>query len=397
MKGFIITESEKRQIRSLYSNKGFISEQGEGKSGSTKSTECVTIEVIGTFDAMVTEDKTNMLNFINKLNDQINKNETLKFAKEEGSLYISKITLIGGASNRYGGKVVKPTMDNNYNPKTYSEDAKYTGDFDANLQLAEDRAKNVWTELQEFLPKNNITIGTGVVPIVKKYVIDTNGAIDKTNKSVIDSGEFNPGQIVKMSIDLCGSQGSTDIKKCFESATIEVSYTSESEDQGHKCDNSVYEIYANGVPLKSRNKHDYASLNNKTIDGQIYPPDETSTQKNQINGNYVYNYFDLKIDGDNSAFFNEESMYKYDGGLVVDAKCLSTEYGKWSESKPLDSRKTTDCHKWVGKIKLTVSDGVQTVDVGQSQLVGTGLEFKTPNMFSEGAVHLVGFEACKKQ
>jgi len=386
MKGFVITESEKRQIRSLYSNKGLISEQGEDKSGSTKSTECVPIEVIGTFDAMVTEDKTNMLNFINKLNEQINKNETLKLAKEEGSLYISKITLIGGASNRYGGKVVKPTMDNNYNPKTYSEDAKYTGDFDANLQLAEDRAKNVWTELQEFLPKNNITIGTGVVPTVKKYVIDTNGAIDKTNKSVIDSGEFNAGQIVKMSIDLCGSKGSTDIKECFEKAIIEVHFEGDKVgNKKHDCNKAVYEIYANGVKLTSTSGHDYASLNN--LGDNKFPADKAD-------GRFRYNYFEITADGVNNEFLNGGAWNKYDGKLLITAKCINHGLPPWGRG---EDGKIKDCHQWVGDIKFSSQSVGETEikPVGpESQPTIPGVTLSTPDNFDVPA-DVVTFEACK--
>jgi hypothetical protein len=385
MKRFLMTESEKRQIRSLYSSIGLISEQNE-KTNQQVVTDCITVDVTGTFNVMVTEDQTNIINFMSKLNDQISKNEKLKAAQEAGKLYVGKINIIGGASNRYGGKVVKPTMDNNYNPKEYSDDAKYTGDFNANLQLAEDRAKNVWTQLQTLLPKNNITLDKGVTPTFEKYVVDTNGATDKTNKSAIDAGKFNPGQIVKMTVDLCGSGGGGDILKCFESAIIEVSYDATSKDQAHVCNNAVYQMFANGFPLKSISGNDYASLNNKTKPND-YPSDK-SEGENVKGGTYEFNYFKLDIDGDNSQFFNQEFIYKYDGGLVISAKCMRTKYGKWQGGP-------TDCHEWVGDIKLQTTSGVEVVNVGKSDLPGTGLTFSTPNTFDEVA-NVAGFEACKK-
>jgi hypothetical protein len=386
MKGFILTENEKKQIRSLYSNKGLIIEQNE-KPKTTNDSGCVPVVVSGSFDVMVTDNPKNITNFINKLNAEIAKNENLKAAQEAGTLYVGKINLMGGASNRYGGKVVKPTMDNNYNPKSYTDDAKYTGDFDANLKLAEDRAKNVWTELQTLLPNNKITIGDGVVPTYESYVIDTNGATDKTNQPAIDSGKFNAGQIVKMTVDLCGSVvPSTDIKKCFESAIIEVSYDNTSEDQKHNCDNAVYQIFANGVPITSRTGNGWASLNNRTANNQ-YPADNSGGQ-NAVGKPYKYNYFDLTIDGVNKTFFNQENLYKYDGGLVISAKCMKTNYGSWQPEKGYD------CHKWIGNIKLQTTSGVDVVNVGQSELPNTGLAFSTPNVFDQVA-NVAGFDACK--
>lgn len=390
MKGFLLTENEKKQIKKLYSNFSLLREQVSSKD------TCLSVEVTGAFKAMVTENDQNLLNFIKNVVIKATSTEEAKKAYEEGKLYLADIKLLGGASNVYQKKAVRPTMTNDYTPQEYADDKnKYPGDFSANLKLAEDRAKNVWTKLQTMLPEKNIKVNQNIQPTYESYVIDTGGHNDSYN---INNGiKLNRGQIVKATITMCYEGGGTDVKKCFESAIIEVSYTPESADQTHRCNNAVYQIYANGVPLISRNKHGYASLNNQTVGGnQIYPPDTTASQKNRNGGNYVYNYFDLSIDGDNKAFFNEDNMYMYDGGLVVDAKCLSTEYGKWSEQEPLNPNKKTDCHNWVGQIKLKVSDGVQVVDVGNSQLEGTGLQFKTPNMFSDGIVHLAGFEACKK-
>lgn len=384
MKGFLITESEKNKIRSLYKNKGLIKEQTES---TTAKTECYPVQVIGTFPILVTENDSNVETFMSTLLEEIAKNEKLKKGYDENKLYIGKINLMGGASNVLAGKTTKPTMDNNYNPTTYPDNAKYKGDFDRNLQLAEDRAKNLWTALQTKLPGNKINI-KGVTPTFEKYIINTFGKDDTINASAIKSGTIKPGQIVKVTLDVCVEEGGTDVLKCFESAIIEVSYDSSSKDQAHICDNAVYEISANGVPLKSISGHDYASLNNKTKPN-IYPSDKPdgSEGKNVKGGTYEFNYFKLDIDGDNKQFFNQEFIYKYDGGLVVSAKCMKTKYGKWTGGN-------TDCHNWVGDIKLQTTSGIEVVSVGKSDLPGTGLTFSTPNTFNVVA-NVAGFDACK--
>lgn len=382
MRGFIITESEKNSIRNLYKNRGLIKEQ---KEPTPTKTDCITVEVVGRFGVMVTENPKDVEVFMQTFNAEIAKNEELKKAYDKGDLYVGKINLMGGASNVYGGKTVKPTMDNKYQPQTYPDNAKYKGDFDANMKLAEDRAKNLWTALQTKFPENKITLNPEIQPTYEKYIIDTFGKNDTTNDAAIKAGTTNPGQIVKVTVDLCGIGGGTDILKCFESAVIEVSYDSSSADQGHVCDNAVYEIYANGVPLISINKHNYASLNNKTKPNQ-YPSDKTEGS-NKRGGAYQFNYFKLDIDGDNKQFFNSENIYKYDGGLVVSAMCKKTEYGRWSNE--------SDCHRWVGDIKLQTTSGVEVVNVGKSDLPNTGLQFSTPNKFDTVA-NVAGFEACKK-
>ena len=394
MKGFILTENEKKQIRSLYSDKGLIIEQNEKPDNTQTKTDCISVEVIGSFDVMVTENPDNIKNFITKLNEQIGKNELLKKAYDDGKLYVGEIKLMGGASNRYGGKVVRPTMDNQYNPKEYAEDPKkYTGDFSANLKLAEDRAKNVWAELQTLLPNNNIQIPKGVVPTFEQYVIDTNGATDKTNQPAIDSKKFNAGQIVKMTVDLCGTERpSTDIIKCFESATIEVHF--EQDKPGnikHDCNKAVYEIYANGVLLYNRSTKPWASLNN--IAGNEFAADRAE-------GRLRYNYFDITADGLNKEFLNNGVWNKYDGKLLVSAKCIDHGGTPWgTDHKGKIERGYTEkqfCHAWVGDIKFSSKSLTQTeiksVGAGQGSLID-GVQLSTPDE-KNVSVNVATFDAC---
>lgn len=391
MKGFILTENEKKQIRSIYSNKGLIIEQNE-KPKTTNSDGCVPVVVTGSFDVMVTDNPKNITNFINKLNAEIAKNENLKSAQESGKLYVGKINLMGGASNRYGGKVVKPTMDNNYNPKSYTDDAKYNGDFSANLKLAEDRAKNVWTQLQTLLPNNNITIGDNVEPTFESYVIDTNGATDKTNQPAIDSGKFNPGQIVRMTVDLCGSESSTDIVKCFESATIEVHFEKDKENNiKHDCNKAVYEIYANGVLLYNRSQKPWASLNN--IAGNKFKSDKEE-------GRYRYNYFDITADGINKEFLNNGVWNKYDGKLLISAKCIDHGGSPWGTDNQgkieMGYNEKQFCHAWVGDIKFSskslTQKEIKSVGAGQGSLID-GVQLTTPDE-KNVYVDVATFDAC---
>lgn len=392
MKGFIITESEKNSIRNLYKNKGLIKEQTEPEPKNTK-TNCITVEVIGSFTKMVTENPDNIKNFITKLNEEIAKNELLKKAYDDGSMYVGSIKLMGGASNTYNKKPVKPTMDNNYVPQTYPDDSKYTGDFEANLQLAEDRAKNLWTELQTSLPNNNITIGKGVEPTFEKYVIDTNGSNDTTNAAAINAKTMNAGQIVKMTVDLCGIPETT--KTCFEKATIEVHF--EGDKKGnikHDCNKAVYEIYANGVLLSKRDGKPYASLNNKpssNINSQFVADEES--------GRLRYNYFDITADGVNKAFLNDGVWNKYEGKLLITAKCIqpASAWGTDSQDKiNMGYTEKQHCHAWVGDIKFSSKSleqkEIKTVGAGAESLI-PGITLATPDA-KDVLVNVATFDAC---
>jgi hypothetical protein len=366
----------------------------DGVKQSAVSPDCINVVVTGSFDANVNSNPANITTFINNFMSQINSNPLLKSSYAAGTLYVGGIKLTGGASNVSGGEV-PPEVDNNYNPTTPTPGKVYPGNAAKNKTLAGQRANSLYSELQKQLPAMKINFGPNVTPIVTSMVVDTGGVNDaKRNTSKYP----NPGQIVKCEIDLCGvnaassttgdtvTTGSTpttdtgstptnltttqiEILDCFKDATIQVNYTG----KGHKCNYAIYEIYVNGVKLKRTTGQDYASLNNN---GNF---DDARKE-----GEHRFNEFVIdKITA--TSFVNKESLYKYQGNLQIDAKCVlknpSLAKG-WTD--PATKEKTGGCHFGVGNITAEVN----------------GTEFsanaETPNKYEE-VKNLANFAACKAQ
>jgi len=365
----------------------------DGIKQSAVSPDCINVVVTGSFDANVNSNPANITSFINNFMSQINSNPLLKSSYAAGTLYVGGIKLTGGASNVSGG-AVPPEVDNNYNPTTPTPGKVYPGNAAKNKTLAGQRANSLYSELQKQLPAMKINFGPNVTPIVTSMVVDTGGVNDaKRNTAKYP----NPGQIVKCEIDLCGvnaassttgatvttgdtvttgstptNTGSTptnltttqiEILECFKDATIQVNYTG----TGHKCNYAVYEIYVNGVKLKRTTGQDYASLNNNG--------DFDNARKE---GEHRFNEFVIdKITA--TSFVNKESLYKYQGNLQIDAKCVlknpSLKDG-WS--------KKGGCHDGVGNIAAEVNGKEFSVNA------------KTPNKYEE-VKNLANFPACKAQ
>ena len=356
---------------------GVIVDENKGK-------KCIDILHTGTFAAEKSDSTKPFKDFMAKMQTEINKNESLKKQIEEGGkVFINEITVMGGASNHYNKKATAADVENDYKTP-YAGNIKQDSGYKANRGYAKSRALNLVNAMVKELPGMGVKVAEEVLENAKNNidikVINTGGKNDSSSTAK------NPGQIVKIYMKICGDKGGGDILKCFESATIRVDYDSNSPDQTHVCNHAVYDIYANGVKLERTDGVPYASLNNDYRQSTNFKPQKTSDDGNNDGGAYVYNEFKLTMDGVNKEFFNEENLYKYNGGLVVSAKCVKTSHGPW--------KNYSDCHEWVGDIKLSTSDGVETVEVGQTDLSGTGLKFSTPNNF-DVIVPLAGFEACK--
>ncbi len=342
------------------------------------------ISHIGEFSATKSDATKPFTDFITKMKTQIDGNgELKKLIDEGGKVFITELTVMGGASNHYNKKATAADVENDYKTP-YAGNIKQDSGYKANRGYAKSRALNLVNAMVKQLPGMGVKVAEEVLENAKNNidvkVINTGGKNDSSSTAK------NPGQIVKIYMKICGDKGGTDILKCFESATIRVDYDSKSPDQTHVCNHAVYDIYANGVKLERTDGVPYASLNNDYRQSTNFKPQKTSNDGNNNGGAYVYNEFKLTMDGVNKEFFNEENLYKYNGGLVVSAKCVRTSHGSWKNN--------SDCHEWVGDIKLSTSDGVETVEVGQTDLSGTGLKFSTPNNF-DAIVPLAGFEACK--
>jgi hypothetical protein len=364
---------------------GVIVDENKGK-------ECIDILHTGTFAAEKSDSSKPFKEFIAKMQSEINSNEKLKKQIEEGGkVFITELKIMGGASNHYNKKATAADVENDYTTP-YSGDIEKDSGYEANVGYAKSRAENLLNAMVSKLPEMSIKLKDGLLEDAKNNivtkVINTGGKNDSGRPKATHK---NPGQIVKIEMKICSEKTvEPEVLECFESATIRVDYDSNSRDQTHNCNFAVYEIYANGVKLERADGKEYASLNNSTREDTDYKPQGYLSGRNQSKepAPYVYNEFKLTMDGVNKLFFNQENIYKYDGGLVVSAKCMDTNNGKkWG--------KDSDCHKWVGDIKLSTTEGAEVVNVGKSDLPNTGLQFSTPNSYGGKPVPVAGFEACK--
>lgn len=365
---------------------GVIVDENKGK-------KCIDILHTGTFAAEKSDSSKPFKDFMTKMQTEINKNESLKKQIEEGGkVFITELKIMGGASNHYNGKETAADLENDYTTP-YAGSVEKDSGYEGNIGYAKSRAENLLSAMVSKLPEMSIKLKDGLLEDAKNNivtkVINTGGKND--NKRPTETHK-NPGQIVKIEMKICADPERPEVLECFESATIRVDYDSNSKDQTHNCNFAVYEIYANGVKLERVDGKEYASLNNSTEEDTDYKPQGYLSGRNQSRkpAPYVYNEFKLTMDGVNKLFFNQENIYKYGGGLVVSAKCMDTNDGKkWSIPK------NSDCHKWVGDIKLSTSQGAEVVNVGKSDLPNTGLQFSTPNSYGGEPVPVAGFEACK--
>jgi hypothetical protein len=174
----------------------------EGVTPSSFGAKCTKITVIGSFPVRVTSNPANMTKFMENLINGIKTNQITNASYVKGKAVVSGIRLTGGASNRYGGKPVKPEMDNNYNFQKYPDNPAYDpNQFAKNKQLAVNRANGLYDELVKTLPSKGIALSPTLKPQVLSYVVDTGGKVDDTR----NTGKYpNPGQIVMVEIDICG-------------------------------------------------------------------------------------------------------------------------------------------------------------------------------------------------
>jgi len=248
----------------------------------------------------------------------------------------------------------------------------------------------LYDELLKQLPQRGINFGANATPTFSSVVVDTGGFTDtKRNKGT----HPKPGQIVRCSIDLCGvkpkesgvpentpktpetvqtitSSEQQLVYSCFENAEIEVNY----QGTGHKCNYAVYEIYVNGIKLKRDSGQDYASLNNNG--------DFDDARKE---GEHRFNIFTInKITAE--QFVNVENLYKYQGNLQIDAKCVLKNPSLKAGWPDPDNNKQPNggCHKGVGRVLARVN--------GKNY----SKEARTPEKYGE-IINLVSFPACKAE
>lgn len=337
-----------------------------------------------------------------KLNELISQNPAFKGGT------ITKMEIIGGASNVDGGKVTSFSLTNDYTP-VEPKNTSGTG-YQNNLKYATKRGELAKTTLLPILTGADYGLKIGFDPVVTPAVIDTGGVQDSnTNRKP------NPGQIVIIRMTVCPVEqvkGGEEIDKlpylkptliptkggeiipseetlreCYENSRIRVYY----QGTAHHCNHAVYNIFANGIQLKRETGEDYASLNNignvrkkvkgilndKQVgfdDAEILPGYKS---KDCGRGNQCGRSNTFVLDKiTNESFFNKDVLFKHNGALVITAACTDRGQGRYNN--------TTDCHQDVGQISFKI----------------TGMEEKaidatdTPNMFDEQK-EIGRFDACK--
>ena len=178
-----------------------------GVQPSTLGAKCTKVTVISTFKVSVTSDSTHLSNFMNKLKTELSTNANTKADYAAGKTVIKNMVLIGGASNRYNGKPIKPELDNGYNPQSFPDNVAYsTANFSKNKDLAKQRATNLYNLLVAELPKAKINLQAGLKPKVEGFVIDTGGKVDASRDT---TNYANPGQIVIVQMDVCAAERTT--------------------------------------------------------------------------------------------------------------------------------------------------------------------------------------------
>ena len=286
----------------------------------------------GNFAAKVTSGSNAVKVFINQLKNAIASDpEAQKYLKEGGKFTIQAMDLIAGASNSLNGSVT-PTMDNNYNPKKYSDEG-YTHKNNSetwkkNLQYAIGRGNAVAEELKKSLPKEGINIteeGIKVTP----FIIDTGGVIDGAKGHLP-----NNGQVVRVWMKVCWEKTETtrtpalieEFKRCMGGITVEVNY----EGTGHKCNHATFKIFANGVALKrtgfgtssgsiNPSPSDYADLNNGSKDDLVLNKERSAGTP----GGTRFNQF--RIEGEElGKLLTVENLKKFKGDLQIQAECINT-------------------------------------------------------------------------
>lgn len=273
---------------------------------------------------------------------------------------ITKMEIIGGASNVDGGKVTSFSLTNDYTPV----EPKNTNDtgYQNNIGYATKRGELAKTTLLPILTGADygLKIDSNQV-VVTPAVIDTGGVQDTNSKR-----KPNPGQIVIIKMTVCPAgqqQKGTDIDiseelmplyECFNGLQININYDRDSTDQSHECNSAVWDITANGIPLyrTSRNntKVKYASLNNVSDPRVLDPYDDAISQ-----GLYRYNNF--RVDQITAKeFVNSGSLSKYKGNLNIFMKCqvgVNGEYGL-----PGHSKSNGGCHTGTASIQIIPKEGV---------------------------------------
>ena len=297
----------------------------------------------GVFEARVTAGSSAVTDFVKILMDNIKNNENAKkYLGKGGNFTIEEMDIIAGASNAISGSIT-PTMDNNYKPlnitKGSPEDLKYTHKIGSdtrdktNMGYAKGRGEGVRDGLiKEFGDIKGFDMKPDNIKITN-HIIDTGGKIDKNRNK---SSHPNEGQIVLVYMKVCWVNTTKTripaiiekFNRCMTGLSVELNFDKRKQGRvTHRCDNAVFKVYVNGVPLERTGffkgskpssfpskSGEYANLNNASTGGSRW------------------NEFALNSD-EVAALVKLDVLKKYKGEIQVQAKCIPQSSQTWRDKR----------------------------------------------------------------
>jgi hypothetical protein len=370
---------------------------------------CVRVPTDGSYAVNETDQQKNLNKFIAIFNKEISKSPILLSSIKKNSVTIRSVKIKGGASNVINSSTVTPDLMNDritpYSGKDYTS-KKGTPNYNGDLKLATDRAQNLWTGINSWLPSIGIKLEAGVQADVKGYVIDTGGKEDKYR---VETKYPLPGQFVMTEFVLCGVEikeepkqnlttqtttetiTETEFIECFQKIEIDVSFDKAVRDKlmgntgnfpdlkFHNCDAAVFEVFANGELLTSTTNENFANLKN-------YNTKNTDQSTHKFNGVDKISKFVLNSETNKDKiqrmWQDAQAKKDYTGNINISLRCGPADaIGSDPNSKSYGG----GCHKGVGHVVVR-NGGQEVANIIQGTPQGLGQ-----------AVQMNPIEACKLQ
>lgn len=351
----------------------------EGTVTKTTTKGCVNTGVEGTFVVNKSDASTALASFSNELNRLLTTYPILANAKQKGSLILTSLQVIGGASNTYGGKT-RPELTNDRKP-TSEACNNCTGNFTANKNLAQSRAKLLSDYVQKVLKSQNIKIDPNMVPINAGYNVDTGG---KTDTSRDKTNYPKPGQFARVDFGFCGVDTTSveqvitkeEFENCYQGIEIEVNFDGSVRNalkgksgtwpdlKFHNCNAAVFEIFANGQQLVDSKGLTYADLNNF---GTSNAEDPKSLNGIDKFAKFILNS-ETNKDKIQQMWQDAQAKKDYTGDINISLRCgPSDKIGKDRNSSTYGG----GCHRGVGHV-IVRNNGTEVANVIQGTPQGLG-------------------------
>ncbi len=168
----------------------------EEEDTNTVVDDCITIKHTGSFAAEKSDSSKPFEDFITKMKTEINENESLKTTIEEGGdVFITKLKIMGGASNYYNKKETAADLENDYTTP-YAGSVEKDSGYKANIGYAKSRAENLLSAMVSKLPEMSIKLKDGLLEDAKNTIVTK--VVNTGGKNDSSSTAENPGQIVKI-------------------------------------------------------------------------------------------------------------------------------------------------------------------------------------------------------